>query len=400
MRKIRWLWLLLWVVPVFVQAQELTHSVAWTADGKLYTWQNDGIITLAENNAVQPFLSPDGATIAYTSGSEGLPLSLWIVSSGGIPQQLVSSDQIDNALIDQIEWLGNKAIYFNTSVPNPPLGIAPNNDLWRVDVDSLAISPVLVAGEGGAFAISPDEQRIAVVHPGTFDEAGQPQQAGDIRVINPVGEQVAVIHTFEPVTGASHVGYYPLVRWLPDSMSLYTAIPSTLFEAGNEFETSTAVWQLRPGSTVTQVTSVNSDGRLLEWSADVSHLYYGEFETGEQTVSLTIAEADGSNSQLVTASAQSGLVWSEAGTRFAYLQDEQIVIGEPNDTAAVQIPVPDDEVLLQLRFPDENTLVTLSGAGSEFVLRIIELSDESSINTEIFRGASQYGIAFDVMVGG
>ncbi|MEO1443021.1 MAG: hypothetical protein AAFV33_21650, partial [Chloroflexota bacterium] len=169
--------LLLLIIPAATYAGTGPLVVAVATGGDVYWWHQtkwDGeMIQVYEGNALKPFIAPDGNRVAFTAGDDGLPQSLWVVADNDEARQMLTPAQIGGALVDQVEWLDATTVYFNTSTLSE-FGAVPQDDLWRVDTVTEALTNVLPAGEGGAFDIARNGEYISVVSAGTFDEAGEP----------------------------------------------------------------------------------------------------------------------------------------------------------------------------------------------------------------------------------
>ncbi len=375
------------------RAQGTSPVVAWVADGRLYLWQpiEAAPVVLADNPALQPYLSPDAVTVVYTAGADGLPESLWTVDTDGEPRQLVSSAAIEGALIDQIAWADAHTVYFNTSEFAPPLGVYPRDDLYRVQVDAADAEQVLPVGEGGAFAIGPSGEQIALIRAGRFDEAGGVATFGDIRLFSLADGTTEMLHTFDPVTTGSHTGYYPQVAWI-DATTLLAAIPLTLFDLSGAVAVDTPLWQMSTDGR-TQVSAVSVDfGYSLAWSAGGEALYYAQTTDAPQ---VFIADADGDNPQAVARGNTSGFVWAQAGSAYAYVQAEQAVVVGTRDRVGTAIIEVETGQVGGLTLLDANTLLYLTWVDGTFSLHLATLTAGQADTQTLFSTNSPNGIVYD-----
>jgi hypothetical protein len=109
---------------------------------------------------------------------------------------------------------GTHTLLFNSRAVFEGPGLAKFDDLFSLDVESGALTPLLPAGSGGDFWFSPDASRLALVRPGSIGVIG-------VDGSNPVLQSL----TFPPVITYSEYAYYPLPVWSPDSSLLRVAVP-------------------------------------------------------------------------------------------------------------------------------------------------------------------------------
>ncbi len=387
---------LLWVGrPLYAQSPTLV--VAWAANGQLYLWQSGDAepTVVAANGAQQPFLSPDGNTIAYTTGADGLPGSLWVVGANGEPRQVVSSALVDEALIDQIAWADAATLYFNTSEFAPPLGVNPRDDLYHIDITSDSVAVVLPPGDGGAFSVSPSGERLVLVRAGGFDESGSVANDGDIRMLDSVDGTVDQLHTFAPATTGSHNGYYPWVAWA-DGDTLLTAIPPMLFNLSGSKVVDTPLWQMSSTGNTLQMGAVPVDyGYSLGWSHNGNNLYY--IQTGDVR-QLILAETNGEGAEVISVDTFTGFVWAEVGRQYAFVRDgNNIVYGTPGQDA-ITIITDADGTLGDLNLLNERTLVYIMFADEQFSLHVASINGGQVETTRLATADRVNGIAYDAVM--
>ncbi len=372
-------------------------TIVWTAEGTLYRWGDGTAQVLAENNATRPYLSPDGGTVAYTTGDAGLPQALWAQATdlAGEPRLLVTPEQIAGGFLDQVAWFGGEQLCFNTSQPNVPFGVVPQDDLWCVDMGTGMLNNTLPAGKGGAFDVSPADDRAALVRPGTFDADGQPAQDGDVRVLQADGT-TQVLHTFTPLPGGSHAGTYPRVYWMPDTTALLTAIPATTPDASIVY----ALWRVPIAGAATQMGTVDvGQGVFIGWSAGREHVAYASAAPGVEGAALTLAATDGTDAQVIAGDVRGTFAWAQQGNAFALTRSADVntvEVGRPTEIELAPITVADVDGITRIRLLDADTLVYTGASGTDSVLGYVTDITGTPQITELFRVAGNPVILFDV----
>ena len=176
-------------------------------------------------------ISDDGEIVAFTRGN-----GLWMVRSdsadGGHPaddghpmdeRQLVGADEIAalepwepteaEVVLNHFDWVpGTHVLAFNTRL-RTEIGLVLNDDLHRVDAETLERTVVFPPGEGGEFTCSPDGRWVAIVTPGS------------ISLANADGSDRREVLTYTPVATHSEAPYYAQPVWVADSSALRVAIP-------------------------------------------------------------------------------------------------------------------------------------------------------------------------------
>lgn len=381
--------LLVMVVSVFVtvhSASSPAHAqtppliVALVSGGDLYRWHEDDqtAVPIYAGAAIQPYLAPGGERIAFTVGADGLPGALWVVAGDDAPRELIAPAQVNGAVIDQIAWGDADALYFNTSTVTP-FGIAPQDDLWRVDVASGAVTNVLPAGEGGAFSVSPDGARLSIASAGTFDDTGNPATDGAVRVLDVANDELTTLYTFAPLPVPGHVGVYPGVHWLADS----TALVASVYQAGGEV----ALLRLDvDGGAETLQTLALGEGWVNGWSADGQYLSYTRADDAQ--TAYIIAGADGTNPRTLTDAPVRGFGWAWAGHRFAVIPSESrhtIAVYDPALPDPITLEIDNIDVLRYASLLDDNTYLYGDMFGA--VVGVVRFSDNGDVisNTELLR---------------
>lgn len=363
-----------------------TLAVAWTVDGNVGTWHEGDPApqTISVGDAIAPYLSPDGSRVAFTGGREFLPSALWLAEPGGEPRQVMSGGALDGALIAQAAWQDNDTLVFSSTLLAGPLGANPQDDLYQLDVNSGALNQLRAAGQGGAFAISPDGAYIATVYAGAFDEAGNPTADGQIRVMARDGADERTLHTFTPIATGSPNRYYPELYWLPDSSGLYVAIPpADIVLSGGE----TALWRLPLAGEAAKIGMVDTPYfQPPKWSADRTLLTYGD--------TPTLANADASSPTALAEAALFGpFRWAQMGSSFVYASGPaSLVVGNREDPAAQTV----DAAAIRYHRVDDTRLLVVIVDNTQLVLQIRDLATGTSL--ELARGGFESDILFDTRI--
>ena len=203
--------------------------VAFVKDGDVWLWQDDpgpdtavgkeAVRVTSGGNATDVRISGDGEVLAYVQDGE-----LWAVEvDGSHERRLVSAADLSEMepiqqtefriVLNRFEWVpGTHTVAFNTRL-DMPIGLMLNDDLYRVDADSLGTSLLLPPGQGGEFTYSPDGRQVAVA------------KTGGISLYNADGQNRRDVLTYTPVATRSEFRYYARPVWEAYSQSLRVAIP-------------------------------------------------------------------------------------------------------------------------------------------------------------------------------
>lgn len=343
--NIIWIWLICAFVLVgcnLTNTSEPTQStnttdapylvVAWVQDGNLVVWQEGDSLPrrIASGGVIKPYLAPDGRTVAFTRGPNGAPETLWVVDVAGTAEQQVVGDerprnyQPGRQQVGDIAWFDESVLYFNTLQQATPI-FAPRNDLYRANVRTREVSLILPAGEGGRMSISPNQEWIAVVSPGTYG-----RQDGRISVVDPLALQSArnLLFYVGVATGSEAV-FYPPVQWLPDSSAVMAAIPDSDLIYSDTAEADvvppTRIWQL-PIATPSDRQLLNSLRTsffgLPRWSPDTTAMTYLQRVPGSNMFTLFVADQTGGNG-LAFLTGEIGAIeqphWLPDSQRFRYV---------------------------------------------------------------------------------
>jgi len=279
--------------------------VAWVDSGNLIVWRQgeETPRRVASGGVIRPYVSPDGERIAYTRGPNGRAETLWLVDTAGTTEFLVVGEgnprifRNGASQVGDVAWFDATTLYINTYTGN---GFTSkfNDDLYRVNARTREVSLILPAGEGGRFAISPDNTQIAAVSAGTYG-----RQDARISVVDPLAIDGATNLLFYiGVATGSETVFHPRIHWAEDSKSVLVAIPDAdLIYSETDTEAvvpPTRLWQLP--------TDVPSDRNLMGsvrgsyfglpiWSDTDTQMLYLRRTPQSNEFTLVIADANGDN---------------------------------------------------------------------------------------------------------
>ncbi len=221
------------VPPATATPAEFACALAYADSGSLFCIGQDGRVQLlvalgGGRGLFQPSLSPDGRLVAYQVAVAEDISELWVVGADPAavpPRVLMNAGTVPNpnppvlnSPLDYAWRAGTHSLIFSTRyTPNGPHGPGDfnNYDLWAVDADSAALTPLLPAGSGGAFALSPNGSFIAIARPTGLD------------LVNADGTNYRKdLISFPSIITYSEYLYKPAPVWSPDSAFFSVAIPS------------------------------------------------------------------------------------------------------------------------------------------------------------------------------
>jgi Tol biopolymer transport system component len=187
-----------------------------------------------------------------------------------------------------------------------------------LNVDTAELSLILPREQGGDFAISPDGEKLAIIHADSIAMAA-------IDGTNLVTDLV----TFQSIITYSEYRYYPVPVWAPDSSRFGVFIPSSdpLAEDPNG-----TVWIIpvegQPMSSPPisgQAFFPQSNGNSL-LSPDMQSVAILRESEDEQTTMLFLSHPDGSNSRLYAEGSIQWIGWNPDGSLFAFRRDNETII--------------------------------------------------------------------------
>lgn len=343
--------------------------VAWAQGGNLVVWQAGDAFPrrVASGGVIQPYIAPDGETIAFTRGPNGAPETLWVVDVAGTAEQQLVGDARPRGYqpglnqLGDIAWFDADVLYFNTLRQATPL-YAPRNDLYRANARTREVALILPAGEGGRMTISPDKDWIAVVYPGTYG-----RQDGRISVVDPLALQPPRhLLFFVGVATGSEAAFYPPVRWLPDSSALLSAIPDRDLvysdAATAQAVPPTRIWRL-PIATPSDRQLLNSVRAsffgLPAWSPDAGAMTYLQRSPGTNTFTLFIADYNGDRSRAFLVG-EIGSVeqprWLPDSQRFIFVDPQTRAHFNLGSLDGTIVPLT-GQIIFEPKFVNDNTFV-------------------------------------------
>ncbi|MBN2304028.1 MAG: hypothetical protein JXQ72_06115 [Anaerolineae bacterium] len=334
-------------------------TVAWAAGGDLFTWTSlpeqdtdPAPHRITSGGVIRPFLSPDGAWVAYLRGpgrdeSSRAPRSLWISDTLGNPsganeRELVNAadlaDGDEPRYLAQVIWAADSRRLYFTTLAGDGIDTRPADDLWQVDASAGTVEQLLPDGAGGMITLSPDGSRLALAAAGDYAQPGEPDSdPGVIAVYDLISGQRTILLEFPAVATGSQRRWYPDLRWLPDGSGLLAAVPppDLVYGAADEF---TALWWLPvvpetgPAVQVGQVAADFFGLPVFSASGDwIAYVAARESPT-ESAIRLMVASQHGADAVIYAEGDITALkfpVWLPAGDRFVYALDGALWIGGP-----------------------------------------------------------------------
>jgi hypothetical protein len=209
----------------------------------------------------------------------------------------------------QFEFIpGTHTLLLNTHDTFEGPGLAQNNELWSIDVDTSTRSLLLDRGLGGDFYISPAADMLALV------------QATSIGFANIDGTGRSPDHlTYPSIITYSEYQYYPIPVWTADGSAVDIVIPGE-----DPFVDTTArVWHVPVSGTASPRVDLpgfsyfrNSDKTPM-LSPDLTKAAFLR-ETAPNTFDLVVAPLDGSPESIFASGDIAWQGWNPDSARVAY----------------------------------------------------------------------------------
>ncbi len=288
------------------ETSETMEEPAWQKPFLLVVYEQQGIIMCSVGyNAPfplteggkdgRPLISPDGNNVLFqrhiTSDHPDLnPFELWLVSIDGTePRPLVTLDQLpgeigqplyadEEILLDrlpsQYAWSEKGDVILFNTVLEEGYGYLSYYDLWQADPVSGQVTQLLPDGEGGSFALSPDNTTLLIA------------DTVSVSIADADGDNHRELFQFPLVNTGSEYPYIPQPVWASDSSYGLLAISDP--EPFIDEEPTFTIWRIsRSGEAeiMTTVTGSNYNdtmsGKLF--SPDGQHFAYttGAFPDGK-----------------------------------------------------------------------------------------------------------------------
>jgi Tol biopolymer transport system component len=225
--------------PTAINRAAQVLTVAFYREDAIYYWQ-PGISAqlVRELDGFRPaslWVNPDGTRVFYTlndSQERGL-YSVFIPK--GERRLWISNQDIDNltpdvsSRLDHLDFLPNAdALVFNT---HPQEGIAlqtsENRDLYLLNLTTGEVKTLLPLGTSGVdFSLSPDGQWVALLDTDQIEIMrldGTGRQT--LLAYDPAIPRGTVDYSTYPEYADTSGGFFPGVRWMPDSSGFWVLIP-------------------------------------------------------------------------------------------------------------------------------------------------------------------------------
>lgn len=285
--------------PPEVEAPRTGCRLAYTDKTFVYCLEGDTLKLVADASALglmvqSPKISSDGQWVAYLVNKPDSTTELWAVNvgTGESPRKLVGPDtlstgdaKVANSPLNMQWQFGTHTIFFSTRYTPIGVELGPmeylNLDVWRVDVESGAMTTVLARGTAGEFALSPNGQTLA------FASTNQ------VGVLSLAGGTPQISLEFEPVKTYSEWAYRPHLQWNADSATFSALIPSP-----EPFQPTAAaeVYQISAEGVAQKRTTLTGNLILAgtKFSPDGQRLAYGQYNPTANAGELWLANvADG-----------------------------------------------------------------------------------------------------------
>ena len=363
--------------------------VAWVDSGNLIVWRQgeENPRRVASGGVIRPYVSPDGQRIAYTRGPNGRAETLWMVDTAGTTEFLTVGEgnprifRNGASQIGDVAWFDATTLYINTFTGRDA-DIKFNDDLYRVNARTREVSLILPAGQGGQFAISPDNTQIATVSAGTYG-----RQDARISVVDPLAIDGAtnLLFYIGVATGSEGV-FHPRIQWAEDSQSILVAIPDAdlIYSESETNVPPTRLWQL-PVDTPSDRNLMGSVRAsffgLPTWSDSDTQMLYLRRTPESNEFTVVLADANGDNpSDYLTG--ESGTIelpqWLPNSNRFIYTLENlgNVMIGEGGKDPELL----SQEVVYSPKFITDDVYVFVTSqaiATNGFQLRFARLNQQS-----------------------
>ena len=373
------------VTPSPSPTAESPLRVVYTSGGTLWMIEGEGParqLTGGPGDSA-PVFSPDGRWVLFRRelplGPAGLSrFELRVVGVDGsgdrflvrpedLPGEMGTTPDSDaEVLLDrlpmQTAWLpDSQTVAFNTHI-EAGYGLATNDDLWLVDLQSGTLARLLGDGEGGSFASSPDGSHLVV------------SSASAVAMLDADGGNRRTLVTFSFVNTASEYAYHPMPVWAPDGSHALVGISSP--EPFDPDPTAT-FWRLPLSGDAVSLGTLS--GQFLfstssgeTWSADRTRFAHTVPVDDSATMrDLVIVKPDGSDPVVYATGDLEFLAWAPQGDDFAFWQNLR---SEVHLGAVGQSPVQlfalqgEDARVASFRWAGDDTLVYVVADAGEFTI--------------------------------
>ena len=301
-------------------------SLAYSAASELFCLNpSNKPVRLAEHKSLGtlsgPLIAPDGKMVVYDVNLIDGTAQLWGVKvDGSAPHLLVGPDQItrgDPNVVSSpalVAWqAGTHTLFFNTRY-NLRSGFAGpgeyvNNDLWKADADTGAVTNVLARDSVGRFALSPNGKFIALSLPQAMEvmasDGGNRHRALD----------------FPAIKTYSEYAYKPGIVWSLDNTSYFTMVPSADPQATNPSATFYRIGTDGSAKSLGKLSGnfVFGGQPAPDWSSDGKHVVYGQATPNSDVVTLRLVNTDGTGAKTLTQQKNvHGFGWAPDSQHYLY----------------------------------------------------------------------------------
>jgi Tol biopolymer transport system component len=219
-----------------------------------------------------------------------------------------------------VRWIpGSTTLALNVTVVPTSGDVLPRFEIWTVAVQT-GVSQLAIRMEAlGQPFFSPDGRRLALLQPGS-----DRNPEGSLSLYNADGTDGRVVLKF--ARDASPRNHESQVSWLPDSQSLWVAIP----DLANSPDKLNGLALYRIGAD----GQTNMAGRIPAldtfWSPDGTRLAYTQAVSGSSEIrELWLAKANGTGAQRYAQLRDGQFInWSPDGAYFLYADSGQVYLGQ------------------------------------------------------------------------
>lgn len=275
------------------------YTVVWADGADLYGWRGDGngarrILLNVGEGELQ--LSPDASRIAFTRADGQNADVLFVVNFDGTEHhELVNTNTLSNdsggeIRIQDFRWATPNLLLFNTSAIYDWGGFSALDTLYAIDFPNRTLRVIFEAPRGGAFTLSPNGLHAAVTSAGLRESNAQLQI-----VETATGVVVKTMRYEAPPLSENTMPLYPRVEWESDGLSLRLSVP-------NLSESNITVWRvpLQGEPAVRAYVSGSPYGLPERNETNGSLIYLADVNTSSQSASVMVADADGTQSRLIS----------------------------------------------------------------------------------------------------
>jgi hypothetical protein len=311
-----------------------------------------------------PLISPDGAWVAYRAAT-GESQALRAVRWDGTGDRLALAERelpttglpegYGARRLNDAQWQPGvgQALILRTVAAATTAGKLPVGELWRLDVTTGALRPLLQLGVGDPIAFAPDGGRLAVLRLPAANREGSLA----LRNADSGAEQVVL-----RLPAVAAAGGTPRLGWLADGSALWATVPMT---AG----LSTAYRIAASGPVSLTVAD-------LLWSPDGGRLAYTRPISGTPGQVLLLAGSDGGAAAIYATLRDGQLIsWAPDAAHFLYSDLNQVYLGAAPAAPRSLGPV---AAIFDPRWIAPDSILHLSDQGSGWTLVLRGLDGQTA----------------------